>query len=213
MDGSLPLSLGTFARGLALGLAVAAPVGPMSLLCMRQTLARGFFAGLVSGLGIATADGVYGAVAAFGLVAITDLLIGQQSWLRLVGGVVMVYLGVGALRTRAAEGATVDGGSGLARSYLGTFALTLMNPSTILSFVALFAGLGLGGVGGESDASAAIAIVAGVFLGSTLWWLMVTGGIAVARARVSARVQRSINLVAGLALIGFGLLAIASVAM
>lgn len=204
-----PFSLGPFFRGLALGLAVAAPVGPMSLLCMRQTLARGFFAGMASGLGVATADGVYGAVAAFGLVAITDALVGQQPWLRVVGGAAMAYLGIGAIRTRPAEAATVADGSGLARSYAATFGLTMMNPSTILSFAALFAGLGLGG--GEGGGVAAPLLVSGVFVGSALWWLLVTGGLSLARARLGPRVQRTVNVVAGLVLVGFGLAAVGSV--
>jgi threonine/homoserine/homoserine lactone efflux protein len=204
---------GPFVRGLALGLAVAAPVGPMSLLCMRQTLARGFLAGLASGLGIATADGVYGAVAAFGLVAITDVLIGQQPWLRLVGGLAMIWLGIGALRTRPAVAATTGSSAsgGLGRAYGGTFALTMMNPSTILSFAALFAGLGLaggGGLGSVGGVLVPLALVLGVFLGSAGWWLVVTGGISVARTRISPRVQRIVNAAAGLVLIGFGLAAI-----
>jgi threonine/homoserine/homoserine lactone efflux protein len=206
--------IGPFARGLALGLAVAAPVGPMSLLCMRQTLARGFWPGFVSGLGIATADGVYGAVAALGLVALTDLLIGQQPWLRIVGGLAMLWLGIGAVRARPAEArATVDSGGGLIRSYAATFALTLMNPSTILSFAALFAGMGLGSGGGEASGSTVgpLALVAGVFVGSAAWWLVVTGGISVARTRLSTRIQRGITVAAGLALAGFGVLAIGSV--
>jgi threonine/homoserine/homoserine lactone efflux protein len=203
---------GPFARGLALGLAVAAPVGPMSLLCMRQTLARGFFAGMASGLGVATADGVYGAVAAFGLVAITDALIGQQPWLRVVGGAAMAYLGIGAMRTRMAETAGVAGGGGLARSYASTFALTMMNPSTILSFAALFAGLGLGGdSSADRDVMTAPLIVAGVFVGSAVWWLVVTGSLSMMRTRLSPRMQRGINVVAGLVLVGFGLAAISSV--
>jgi threonine/homoserine/homoserine lactone efflux protein len=205
---------GPFVRGLALGLAVAAPVGPMSLLCMRQTLARGFLAGLASGLGIATADGVYGAIAAFGLVAITDVLVGQQPWLRLVGGLAMIWLGIGALRTRPALTATAgaEGGSGLGRSYAGTFALTMMNPSTILSFAALFAGLGLGGGGGDASTGGVVvplALVLGVFLGSAGWWLAVTSGVSVARARLNPGAQRLINVAAGLVLIGFGLAALA----
>jgi threonine/homoserine/homoserine lactone efflux protein len=221
-DGNVDLTpfealAGPFARGLALGLAVAAPVGPMSLLCMRQPLARGFRAGFSSGLGIATADGLNGAVAAFGLVAIADLLVGQQPWLRVVGGAAMVYLGVGALRAGSAETAVVAGGGrGLARSYAATFALTMMNPATILSFAALFAGLGLGagGTGAEAEpasvASTPLAMVSGVFLGSALWWLALTGSLALARARVSTRAQRTINVAAGLALAGFGLAALGS---
>ena len=206
-----PFLFGPFVRGLALGLAVAAPVGPMSLLCMRQTLSRGFLAGMASGLGVATADGVYGAIAAFGLVAITDVLIGQQPWLRVFGGLAMAYLGLGAMRTRPAETAGVASGSGLARSYAATFALTMMNPSTILSFAALFTGLGLGGGGDARDAMTAPFIVGGVFVGSALWWLVVTGGLSLARTRLSPRVQRTINVAAGLVLIGFGLAAIGSV--
>ena len=96
-----------FARGLALGVPVAAPVGPMSLLCMRQTLARGFLAGMASGLGVATADAAYGVVAAFGLVAVTEVLVGQQPWLHVLGGLAMLYIGWGALRTRPAQAAAV----------------------------------------------------------------------------------------------------------
>lgn len=205
-----PGGVGPFVRGLALGLAVAAPVGPMSLLCMRQTLARGFLAGMAAGLGVATADGVYGAIAAFGLVAITDVLIGHNPWLRVGGGLAMAYLGLGAMRTRPAEAKMIAGGVGLARSYAATFALTLMNPSTIVSFAALFAGLGLGG-GGEGGGVSASLVVAGVFVGSALWWLLVTGGLSLARTRLSLRVQRVINVAAGLVLIGFGVLAVASV--
>jgi len=106
VEGFSPELAGSFVRGLALGLAVAAPVGPMSLLCMRQTLARGFLAGMASGLGIATADGVYGAIAAFGLVAVTDILVGQQPWLRVIGGLMMLWLGIGAMRTRPSAGVT-----------------------------------------------------------------------------------------------------------
>src|SRR5215212_5348020 len=149
--GTFPPGLGgPFVRGLALGLALAAPVGPMSLLCMRQTLARGFLAGMASGLGIATADGVYGAIAAFGLVAVTDILVGQQPWLRVIGGLTMLWLGIGAMRTRPSAGvAGNDSDGSLARTYTGTFALTMTNPSTILSFAALFAGLGLGASRGD----------------------------------------------------------------
>jgi threonine/homoserine/homoserine lactone efflux protein len=205
---------GPFVRGLALGLAVAAPVGPMSLLCMRQTLARGFFAGLVSGLGIATADGVYGAVAAFGLVAITDLLLGQTPWLRIVGGLAMIWLGIGAVRARPAEAAATgtDNGS-LARSYAGTFALTMMNPATILSFAALFAGLGLGSGSDGGGSATPLWLVSGVFLGSAIWWLTVTGGISLARTRLSPRAQRVVNVAAGLVLAAFGMAAVAGALM
>lgn len=141
------MDIASFARGLALGVAVAAPVGPMSLLCMRRTLTGGFAAGVLSGLGVATADALYGAVAAFGLVAITGFLVGQQPWLRLVGGAVLVYLGLQTLPARPADTPATAGGGGLLGIYLSTLTLTLTNATTILSFAALFAGLGLGGDG------------------------------------------------------------------
>jgi threonine/homoserine/homoserine lactone efflux protein len=179
----------------------------MSLLCIRRTLAGGFAPGLLSGLGVATADALYGAIAAFGLAAITGLFVGQQVALRLVGAVVLVYLGVDTLRARPAPAPAI-GGTRLVGLYVSTLALTLTNPTTILSFAALFASLGLGG--DDRDASTAPALVLGVFLGSALWWLILTGGIALARRRLTTRLLRSINTLAGLTLLVLGLLALAS---
>jgi threonine/homoserine/homoserine lactone efflux protein len=202
------VDIASFARGLALGFAVAAPVGPMSLLCMRRTLASGFAAGVLSGLGVATADALYGAIAAFGLVAITGFVVGQQPWLQLAGGAVLVYLGLETLQAGPADTPAAAGGADLAGMYLSTLALALANPTTILSFAALFAGLGLGG--GGRDSTTAPTLVLGVFLGSALWWLILTGGIALARGRLTSRLLRSVNTLSGLALLGFGLTALAS---
>ena len=139
---------------------------------------------MLSGLGVATADAAYGAVAAFGLAAIAGLLVGEPVALRLVGAVVLVYLGVDTLRAPAGQAPAV-GGTRLAGMYVSTLALTLTNPTTILSFAALFASLGLGEDG--RDPSTAPALVLGVFLGSALWWLLLTGGIALARQRLTTR--------------------------
>lgn len=203
------MDLAPFAGGLGLGLAVAAPVGPMSLLCMRRTLANGFAAGLLSGLGIASADAVYGAVAAFGLVAIADILLGHGLWLRLLGGAALLYLGLNTLRARPAEEAAAPARDGSAGIYASTLALTLSNPTTILSFAALFAGFGLGA--GGRDVTAAVLMVLGVFLGSALWWLFLTGVLWRVRHRLNARVLRTVNVLAGLALFAFGIVAVASV--
>ena len=200
------MDVSPFVRGLALGLTVAAPVGPMSLLCMRRSLTGGFPAGFLSGLGVATADAIYGAVAAFGLVAVTGLLMGQEAPLRLVGAAVLFYLGVTTLRARPAATSSDAGASGLAGMYASTLGLTLANPTTILSFAALFAGVGLGG--SDGDTTAASAMVLGVFVGSALWWLVVAGAIGLVRRRLTPRVLRLVNVVAGAALIGFGLLAL-----
>jgi threonine/homoserine/homoserine lactone efflux protein len=176
---------------------------------MRRTLANGFEAGVLSGLGIASADAVYGAVAAFGLVAIADFLVGHSTWLRLVGGAALLYLGLGTIRARPAEKAAAPARDGSASIYASMLALTLTNPTTILSFAALFAGLGLGA--GGRDVTAAVLIVLGVFLGSALWWLCLTGVLTSLRHSLNGRVLRTVNVLAGLALIAFGIVALASV--
>ena len=130
MDASLLL------RGLIIGFSIAAPVGPIGVLCIRRTLAQGRAAGLVSGLGAASADALYGCVAGFGLTFVSGLLIAQQSWLKLLGGVFLCYLGVRTLLAQPAERAAAAGGMGLAGAYGSTFLLTLTNPTTILSFAA-----------------------------------------------------------------------------
>ncbi len=173
-------ALGHVLRGLVIGLAIAAPVGPIGLLCIRRTLADGRALGLATGLGAATADAVYGAVAAFGLTAVTDVLVGGERWLRLLGGAFLCYLGARTFRARPAERAAGPVPGGLAAAWASTFALTLANPATILSFAAVFAGLGAG----ASGYAGASALVLGVFAGSALWWLVLSIGVGLLRARL-----------------------------
>ncbi len=199
-----------FAHGLGLGLAVAAPVGPIGLLCMRRTLSDGFRAGFLSGLGAATADSIYAAVAAFGLVTVAHLLVGVHGWLEAGGGVALIYLGMKTLLAPPAARSAAARGGGLLALYSGTVALTLANPTTILSFVALFAGAGLGGTG--SGAPAAL-LVTGVGCGSALWWLLLLGVIALLRTRMPASLLRGVTRVAGAALVLLGLLALVSAAI
>jgi hypothetical protein len=152
---SRSVDLAIFLRGLIIGLSIAAPVGPIGVLCIRRTLSDGRAIGFASGLGAATADAVYGAVAAFGLSLVTNALVEQRVWLQAGGGVFLCYLGVRTWMAvpRAASGASADG-RGLAAAWASTFALTLTNPTTIISFAAIFAGLGLGrSVGGYRPAS------------------------------------------------------------
>jgi len=137
-----------FIRGLVIGISIAAAVGPMSALCIQRTLYKGQLYGLVSGLGVATADGVYGCIAGFGLTAVATFLVSQEGWIRLVGGLFVIYLGVKTVMAKPAEraaSAQVDKDNFLG-AYASTFLLTLTNPITILSFVAIFAGVGVGGV-------------------------------------------------------------------
>jgi threonine/homoserine/homoserine lactone efflux protein len=197
--------LGTFARGFLIGLSIAAAVGPISLLCIRKTLTDGRLAGFVSGMGAATADGLYGCVAAFGLTWVSETLVEGRLWLRLLGGLFLVYLGARTFSKKPVEPAdstAAPNAAGLAKSYASTFALTVANPMTILSFAAIFAGLGLGGKG-NGYASASV-LVAGVFAGSALWWLVLSVGVGLARSRLSPLALRWINAASGALILGFG---------
>lgn len=225
------MTLEFLAKGALIGLAMAAPVGPVGVLCIRRTFADGQAAGLVTGLGAATADAAYGAVAAFGLTVVSSVLVGHAGWLQLGGGLFLLAL---AGRTLLAEpgGAPARAGArSLAQAYATTVFLTLASPATILSFVAVFAGAGLGRAGrGAADAGA---LVAGVFLGSAAWWLLLSGLVARWRARypefaalapgalggavvsgvalgAARTVLRRVNLASGLLLAGFGVAALAS---
>jgi threonine/homoserine/homoserine lactone efflux protein len=196
-------------RGFALGFAIAASPGPIFFLCLRRTLLRGRLIGLISGLGVATADGFYAALAAFGIGAVTSLLVGERRWLALAGGIALVILGLRTLVDRAApaEAAPSTDGFGLGWAYLSTLGLTITNPATIISFAALVAALGIGLSGGYLRPSL---LVLGVFLGSATWWCVLAGLVAGLRARVTSRVVRGISALSGLAIAAIGVLAIVS---
>ena len=194
-----------FARGIILGFTIAAAVGPISLLVIRRTLAEGRVVGLVSGLGVATADGTYGAIAAFGLGAITDLLVGGQRLLGLVGGVFLLWLAWQTARAEPTEpAATPERRGGLAGAYLSTLGLTLTNPMTILSFAALFAGLGID----PGNVAGAASLTLGVFLGSAAWWVVLTVVVGALRSKVTRAWLGRINVVSGIVIGVFALVAI-----
>jgi threonine/homoserine/homoserine lactone efflux protein len=203
------VDIGFLFKGLVIGFSIAAPVGPIGVLCIRRTLAEGRLTGLVSGLGAATADAFYGCVAGFGLTFISGFLVAQQFWLRLIGGAFLCYLGIKTLLSKPAEQAAVMKGRGLTGAYASTFFLTLTNPMTILSFAAIFAGLGLAGTDGNY-ASAGI-LVLGVFLGSALWWLVLSGGVGAFRQRFNLQGLQWVNRISGAIIIGFGLFALVSI--
>lgn len=189
-----------FLKGLAFGFVLAATVGPMWVLCLRRTLAYGAATGLASGMGIAVADGLYGAVAAFGLTAISGFLLAHGFWIGLAGGVFLVYLGVKTLLAApAAAGATAKPASH-AQAFLSTLGLTLANPPTILAFAAIFAGLGLAA---SADFTAAALVTLGVFLGSAAWWLVLAAFAGTLRARLGPGLLRAINIVSGATILAF----------
>lgn len=190
-----------FLKGLAFGFVLAATVGPMWMLCFRRTIAAGALAGFVSGMGIAVADAIYGAIAAFGLTAVSGFLIAQHVWLGLAGGAFLVYLGIRALLANpSAAGDARPANQGLLRAFVSTLGLTLANPPTILAFAAIFAGLGLGA---HASYTAAAMVVLGVFLGSASWWVILALGAGRLRARLGTGLLRALNLVSGLVILAF----------
>lgn len=192
-------------RGFVLGFTIAAAVGPISLLVIRRTLSEGRIVGLASGLGVATADGTYGAIAAFGLGAITHALVDARHVLGLVGGLFLLWLAWTTARAEPHDPAVVrPRRGGLPGAYLSILGLTLTNPMTILSFGALFAGLGVAS-GEPSDAAL---VTLGVFLGSGAWWVVLTSVVSILRSRITTGWIHRINIASGIAIGAFAIVAI-----
>jgi threonine/homoserine/homoserine lactone efflux protein len=202
------LRMSPLLKGIVIGFSIAAPVGPIGVLCIRRSLAEGSLMGLFTGIGAATADAAFGAVAAFGLTAVSIFLLDKQLWLSLFGGVFLCYLGIATFRSLPPKDTvSIASGSRLA-AYASTFLLTLSNPTTILSFIAIFAGFGLGAY---ASYAAAGAMVLGVFLGSALWWIILSSTISFLRSRLRQTWMRWVNRISGMMILAFGLIAISSV--
>lgn len=196
-----------FLKGIAIGFAMAVPVGPIGILCIRKTLTEGRLRGLVIGLGAATADLFYGTVAAFGLTFISDTLVSQKFWIRLIGGALLLFLGIRIFRAKPKNPKIRLNSNGILRSYLTSVFLTLTNPLTIFAFIAVFAALGLGE--GLSYFSSSI-IVTGVFIGSALWFLILSSGTLFFRKKLDLVGLGWVNKIAGILIILSGLIAIGS---
>ena len=196
------MELGYFIRGIVIGFSIAAPVGPIGILCIQRTLSQGSFYGFVSGLGAATADGCYGLIAAFSLTAALGILSGIRTWFSLIGGLYLIYLGIKAFRTVPESQNNSSKSSGLIGAYLSIYILTLTNPMTILSFAAIFAGFGLGGAH-QSYLSAAL-LVLGVFIGSAIWWLLLSSVAGFLRQKFTTPHLQWVNRISGCIIMGFG---------
>ena len=203
MELALPLPI----RGLIIGFTIAAAVGPITLLVVRRTIDHGGIYGFASGLGVATADATYGAIAAFGLTAITSLLVSNHTLLGLIGGAVIVFLGIRIARSHPTGPAPDAERPGLAGAFASIYALTMTNPLTIVLYAGVFAGIGL--VAGSSFLDAAVLTLA-VWAGSTLWWVLLCSVVAWLRGRVSTTALLWVNRVSGAALVVFGALAVIS---
>jgi threonine/homoserine/homoserine lactone efflux protein len=196
-----------FLKGIIIGFAMAIPIGPVGIICVRKTLTEGRLRGLIIGLGAATADLFYGSVAAFGLTIISDTLDSQRFWIRLIGGALLLFLGIRTFRTRPKELKIPINNSGILRSYLTTIFITLTNPLTIFAFLAVFAALGIGSGLGYFSASV---LVTGVFMGSGLWFLLLSSGAILFRKKLDIAGMRWVNKIAGILIIISGLIAIGS---
>lgn len=203
------MSLDFFLKGIVLGFSIAAPVGPIGVLCIRKTLQFGRRSGFFSGLGAASADAVYAIMAAFGLTIVSNFLLAGQFWLRLIGGLFLLYLGWKTFVAKPTLQSKDVPHTTLLNDFVSTFFLTATNPMTILSFLAIFAGLGLSNIQGDYTQSSAL--VLGVFLGSAIWWLILSEGVTLFRKKVSQNVMIWINRIAGLIILGFGIGAMVSV--
>ncbi|MCX6150323.1 MAG: LysE family transporter [Ignavibacteriales bacterium] len=186
---------------------MAIPIGPIGIMCIRKTLTEGRVRGLIIGLGAATADLLYGCVAAFGLTVISTALISQRIWIRLVGGALLLFLGLRTFRTLPVDPKILIKSNGILRSYLTTVFLTLTNPMTIFAFIAAFAALGLGNGLGYFSAAA---LVVGVFIGSGLWFVLLSSSVTLFRNKLDLMGLRWVNRIAGVLIIISGIIAIIS---
>lgn len=203
------MNIGLLIKSFIIGLSIAAVVGPISVLCIQRTLSRGYVYGLITGLGIATADGTYGSIAAFSLTAISTFLVHEEVWIRAIGGAFLLYLGIRTILSKPAEkAATSAKASSLPGAYASILLLTLTNPLTILSFAAIFAGIGVSG--GKGGYLAATLVVMGVFLGSSTWWLILTSGVSLLRKKITLRWLAWLNRISGAVLVIFGIVALIS---
>jgi len=202
------MDLGLLAQGVILGFTIAAAVGPISLLIIRRTLTAGWSAGVASGLGVATADAIYGAIAAFGLTALSAPLVALADPLGVAGGVVLIWLGLRTMLARPPDHAAPSPTTrrGIAGAYVSIVGLTLSNPMTILLFVAIVVNLDVSG----TPADAAL-VTLGFLVGSIAWWLALVSAVAALRTRITGRLLHGVTVVSGLLIMLFGVASIATV--
>ena len=197
------MEISLFVQGLFIGFVVAVPVGPIGLLCVNRLLSGGAAYGLSSGLGIAAGDALAAAVAALGLILISGFLVNEQLWLRLLSGLFLFYLGFRTFAMRPAQPGISTEEKSLLGAFTTMFILTFSNPVTVLSFIAIYAGLGVEPLQGYHLSAAVLS--SGVFVGSSLWWFVLSAGLVLLRERFTYSGLRWIHRVSGVIIAGFGL--------
>jgi threonine/homoserine/homoserine lactone efflux protein len=196
------MDLGLFIQGMIIGLTLAVPVGPISLVCIHRTVANGRLHGIISGLGVATADSMYATVAFLGLTAVSGLIIGHQVLFRFFAGIALILVGIRVFRSVPAEVSVADEEKSYLQEYLSLFAIAAANPLTIIFFITILPGFGV--VAQGTTLIAAVPFVAGIFLGSAAWWIILCGSLGTVRSRLSTGNLRQINLISGILIAGFG---------
>jgi threonine/homoserine/homoserine lactone efflux protein len=197
------LELSPFVQGIIIGLTLAVPVGPLSLLCIRRAVDSGRLHGIVSGIGVATADSLYAAVAVLGLTVVSGFIISQQLFFRVIAGLVLIAVGTRVFFTAPAEPGVDGGHESLAKDYLSLLAIALANPITIIFFLVVLPGFGIV-LGGMSLVTSA-EFVLGIFSGSVLWWVVLCGAVGSVRSRLNTRNLQVINRVSGVLIVLFGI--------
>src|SRR6516164_939958 len=178
--------LAFFLKGIVVGVVIAVPVGPVGVLCVHRSILEGKLAGFVSGLGAATADAIFGIIAAFGLTFVSDWLVSYEQWLRGAGGCYLLYIGGRAFAAEPpAELESDHDPETLLRDLVSTFVLAVTNPITVLAFLGIFAAIGLGGT--QATYGGASILVLGVWGGSLLWWLALSFGVGQVRHSIEPR--------------------------
>ena len=195
-----------FLGAVIIGFLAAAPIGPVNVLCIQRTLNQGRAIGIVSGLGAATADAVYGGIAGMGLTLVSHILVKNQTWIRFAGGVFLCYLGVRIILAKHRDHAVSNHVRGFMGAYTSALVMTLANPTTIFSYGILFAGFGI--ISPHHGLEAAWFLVPGVFIGSAMWWVILSGGAGMLRSRLNESGFAWVNRISGAIVAGSGLLMI-----
>lgn len=197
--------LNFFLKGWLIGFSVAMPLGPIGIVCLQHTLLRGMLYGIVAGLGVAVADALYGILAGLSVTIISSFLITYQLWLQVAGVVFLWYFGVSFLREQPAKNDTEATKMSLKRVFLTTFALTFSNPMTVLCFVGIYAGLGV--CSPEEGLMPVLITASGVLIGSTAWWLLLSGGVTILGRRFNRLPAHWLNRAAGMTILMFAFIA------
>ena len=203
------MEISIFLKGLIIGLSIAAPVGPISILCIRRSMMDRLAIGLAVGLGAATGDGIYGLIAAFGITSISSFLVRHILPLRCIGGIFLIYLGLVIVLKKSAQNSAYVPSQNIVYTYLSTLLLTLTNPLTILSFAAIFAGVDFTETANNYEAATILTL--GVFLGSAIWFIALSTIVNMCKKQCNEYVINWINRISGIFLIGFGIIILATI--